>query len=376
MEQFCHDKNIKIAIVGAGPAGIYCALHILRGLSDVSFGKYTLDIFDKSQALRTILPTGGFRCNITNAIDDIKEFASNYPRGEKFLYSIFSRHFNNDSVDFFNSIGIKTYIQEDKRIFPVSNSSKEVKDKMLNALKKYKNARLIHKEIKSDNDLSSYDIKIIACGSKGTEKLIESFKQPYKSFKKSLCELKVADFKYPKGVSVKSLDGDFIFTEDGISGPLAFKISSLNVDVDFPYLICLHLFKVEKLFELIKENPKKSIGNLVSKLIPNSLAHSIVDDFDKKAAEVSRKKIESYSILNLNIISKSNKGEIVNAGGIELNSIDKNCKSKIVDNLWFCGEVLDIDGFCGGFNLQNCWSGAYVVANDVIRAIIEQYSWR
>lgn len=371
MERFYLDNPLKIAIVGAGPSGIYCALQILFGFEKFNFSNYSITIFDKSQVLRTILPTGGTRCNITNSIADIKEFASNYPRGEKFLYSLFFRHFTFETLEFFKSIGIETYIQDDGRIFPISNSAKDVKDKMLSALREFKNVKLIHKNITSKDELKNFDKIIIAAGSRGSLDLIKSFNQPYKPFKSALCALCVRDFNYPKGVSVKSLDGEFIFTNDGISGPLAFKISSLNVDKDFPYNISIRLFEVEKLLELINQNPKKSIGNLVSALIPKSLAHVIVDEFDKKAAEVSKRKIEGYSVLNLEIISKSNQGEIVNAGGIELNSIDKNCKSKINDNLWFCGEILNIDGFCGGFNLQNCWSSAFVVANDVIHSIIK-----
>ena len=137
-------------------------------------------------------------------------------------------------------------------------------------------------------------------------------------------------------------------------------------------MVEIPLFEVNNLIDLISKNTKKSIGNIISMLIPKSLACVIVDDFDKKAAEIPRKKLEQYSCLSLKIIDRANQGEIVHAGGVDLNSIDKNCKSKITDNLWFCGEILDIDGFCGGFNLQNCWSSAYVVANDVIRSIIEK----
>ncbi|MBR5304083.1 MAG: aminoacetone oxidase family FAD-binding enzyme [Candidatus Gastranaerophilales bacterium] len=372
MEQFCQDKITKIAIVGAGPSGIYCALQILFGFKEQNFSNFKLLIFDKAQALRTILPTGGGRCNLTNSITDIKEFSKNYPRGEKFLYSLFSRHFNFDTLEFFETIDIKTYTQEDGRIFPKSNSAKDVKDKMLSALRKFKNVELVNKNIVSKDELKSFDRIIICAGSKGTSELIESFNQPMKPFKRALCALKIKDFKYPKGVSVKSLDGDFIFTSDGISGPLAFKISSLNVDKNFPYNVSIKLFDVQQLFELIDHNSKKSIGNLISTLIPKSLAQVIVDDFDKKAAEVSKRNIEKYSVLNLEIIDNANQGEIVHSGGVELNSVDKNCKSKIVDNLWFCGEILDIDGLCGGFNLQNCWSSAYVVAKDVIYSIINK----
>ncbi len=372
MEQFFQDNPCKIAIVGAGPAGIYCALNILFEFKNIGFTNFNISIFDKSQALRTILPTGGGRCNITNSNTDIKEFASNYPRGEKFLYSLFSRHFNSDALEFFKLIGIKTYTQVDNRVFPISDSAKDVKDKMLSALKSFKNVKLINKEIKSGKDLEGFDRCIISCGSKGVEELIESFNQPLIPFRRALCGFIVKDFKYPKGVSVKSLEGDFIFTDNGISGPLPFKVSSIDVDKKYPYNLKIKLFDENKLFELIEKNSKKSIGNLVSELIPKSLAKVIVEDFDKKSAEVSKKKILEYSILNLEILSTSKQGEIVNAGGVDLSFVDKNCKSKINDNLWFCGEVLDIDGFCGGFNLQNCWSSGYVVAKDVVCSIIKK----
>lgn len=370
MEQFCQDK-INVGIVGAGPAGIFCALNLAIEFKKYNFSNYSISIFDKSQALRTILPTGGGRCNLTNATYDIKEFASNFPRGEKFLYSIFSRYFIFETLDLFSSIGVDTYIQEDNRIFPTTNSSKDVKGKMLNALSKFKNIKLIHQEIKSADELKGFNKIIVAAGSRNTTRLIQSFSQPMIPFKRALCALKVDNFRYPKGVSVKSLDGDFIFTEDGISGPLAFKISSINVQKDFPYEIKLKLFNVDELLDLISKNTKKSIGNIISMLIPKSLALVVVDEFDKKAAEVSKKKLEEYSVLSLTIADRCAQGEIVHAGGVDLKYIDKNCKSKVCDNLWFCGEILNIDGFCGGFNLQNCWSSAGVVAKDVIRSIIE-----
>ena len=339
-----------------------------------------MDIFDKSQALRTILPTGNQRCNLTNATDDIEDFIKNYPRGKKFLYSIFSRHFNYDSIEFFNKLGIATYIQKDKRIFPKSNSSKEVKDKMFEGLKKYKNYHLIHKKINSKDELKNYDRIIISTGSRNCENLIRSFNQPLIPFKKSLCALVVKDFIYPKGVKLKALnyeqdyghESEFIFTDKGISGPLAFKISSIKSRDDFPYSIEIELFKIEKIKDLIKQNPKKSITTIVSMLIPKTIAKIITDNSTISASNVSDDELKKYSKLNLTIISSSDTGEIVNSGGVDLKYLDKNCKSKINDNLWFCGEVLDIDGFCGGFNLQNCWSTGFVVAKDVVSSIIEK----
>lgn len=371
MEQFCRD-DVKIAIVGAGPSGVYCALNLAFEFQKYKFSNYSITIFDKSQALRTILPTGGGRCNLSNAIYDIKEFASNYPRGEKFLYSIFSRYFIEDTLEFFSSIEIKTYVQDDNRIFPCSNSAKDMKDKMLSALFKFKNIKLVNKEITDKFQLSDFDYIVISSGSKNSAQLLKSLNQPYLPFKRALCAMVVDDFKYPKGVSVKSLDGDFIFTDNGISGPLAFKLSSVNVDREFPYEIKINLFKEDELFDLIEKNPKKSIGNILSMLIPKSLAAALVEDFNKKAAEISKNNLKNLTYLALKIISFANQGEIVHKGGVDLNSIDKNCKSKLYNNLWFCGEVLNIDGFCGGFNLQNCWSSAYIVAKDVVGSIIKK----
>lgn len=365
-------KN-NIAIVGGGPSGIFCALQLIKLLNEAKISDYSITIFDKSQILRTILPTGNGRCNLTNAISDVDEFISNYPRGKKFLYSVFSKHFNYDSIEFFNSIGVETYVQDDLRVFPKSNSASSVKNKMLDCLKTSKNVKLKNLEITEISQLKDYDFIVFATGSKVSLSLLKSTKVNIIPFKKALCGLKVLNQKenniYPKGVSVKSLDGDFIFTDFGVSGPLIFKISSLSIDKKFPYVISIRLFEVEKLADLIKENPKKSIGNLVSKFIPRSLAKVIVDDFDKNCAEISKEKIEKYSILNLTIVDTASDGEIVRAGGADLDDLTPNCKLKSAENIWFCGEVLNIDGFCGGFNLQNCWSSAYVTAFDIYKHI-------
>lgn len=369
MEQSCQNK---IAIVGGGPAGIYCALNILKKFKDNDFNNFCIHVFDKSKILNTVLPTGGTRCNITNGIEDIKEFASNYPRGEKFLYSVFSKHFSFDTLDFFNSLGIKTYKDENNRFYPISNSSKEVRDKMLSELTKYKNIKIINKEILSKNDIKNYNYVIISAGSRNTEKLIKSFNHTLHPFKKALVALRIDNMIYPEGVTVKSLDGDFIFTKNGISGPLAFKISSDNVNKQFPYEIKVKLFDINELFNLIKENPKKSIGTIVSMLLPKSFTKTLIKNFDKKASEISKKDLEELSTLKLTVIGTENKGEIVNSGGVDLPEVTNNCKSKIENNLWFCGEILDIDGYCGGFNLQNCWSTGYVVANDVVKTILNK----
>ena len=157
----------KIAIIGAGPAGCMTACHL-----DKSF---EITIFDKSSPLKTLLPTGGGRCNLAHAEYDFKELAKNYPRGEKFLYSLFSNFSTQDTLDYFEKIGIKTYTQDNNRIFPISNSSHDVREKILDQLHHCKfqkeeviNIKKINNgfEIKTNKASYLFDIVIISIGGK------------------------------------------------------------------------------------------------------------------------------------------------------------------------------------------------------------------
>lgn len=346
----------KVAIIGSGPSGVYCAINLEQAKN------LQIDIFEKSMPLKTILPTGGTRCNITHWANDVKEFAKNYPRGEKFLYSIFHKHFVQESLETFSKIGIKTYMQEDERYFPKSNSSKDVREKMLKALKR---TRIIKRKINSIKELNDYDFIVLACGTKGVEELLLSTEHKIIPLKSALCGLKLdlGSPKYPQGVVLNTKEGEILFTKEGVSGPLIYKISSINAYKNFPYDITVDLLDTKKLENELKNNPKKSFGNIVSLFIPKSLAQVILNqNFDKKCANVSKSEIENLKTITFRVISTDNKGEIVHAGGICLDEVTNFCQSKLNPKLFFCGEVLDIDGFCGGYNLQNCWSSAYCVA--------------
>lgn len=355
----------KIAIVGAGPSGVYCALCLL------SFGIKNIEIFEKKSPLSTLLPTGGGRCNLTHRGDNIKEFAKNYPRGEKFLYSIFSKHFVSDTLEFFSKIGIETYVQEDERYFPKSNSSSDMRKKMLSALCTIK---IKKQNITSKDELKEYDFIVISTGSKDRYRLAQDFGHSIIEPKPSLCGLKLSQNspKYPQGVVLKTKDGDVLFTKDGISGPLVYTISSLRAREKFPYKITLPLINEDKLTQQIKNNPKKSFGNMVCEFIPKSLAHVILQNYDKQCANVSKKEIEELKTITFEVVSTDNKGEIVTSGGVNLKEIDKYCRSKLEPRVFFCGEVMDIDGFCGGYNLQNCWSSAYCAAEKISEIILRK----
>ena len=161
------------------------------------------------------------------------------------------------------------------------------------------------------------------------------------------------------GIITKVIDENFI------------NVRLYNTDIESSptYISAVRLLHIGTSKLKIKVTP--AIGDTVLLLANRDFIEVLENNHDKKAAEVSKKKLEEYSNLSLTITDRCTQGEIVHAGGVDLKYIDKNCKSKVCDNLWFCGEILNIDGFCGGFNLQNCWSSAGVVAKDVIRSIIE-----
>lgn len=345
---------VKIAVIGGGPSGIFCALKLLEFLRD----RADITVFEKSKPLQTLLPTGNGRCNLSYLEYDYKELASNFPRGEKFLYSVFSRYGIGDTLDDFEKIGVKTYVQEDLRIFPEENKASFVRKKLLEALNG--KIKFVNTEIK--NFPQGFDAVILATGLKSGALLPQSIGHKIIPLKSSLCGLKIKEkeFLTLEGVSFNGV----VFTKDGVSGPFIYKLSSINAYKEFPYEIKIPLLDTKELFKKTGENPKKLFKNVVSEFIPKSLADLIVKS-DKQCANTSKKEIEELSFLTLTAEDIDGRGEIVHAGGVSLDEVDRNLKSKIKENLWIIGEVLDTDGFTGGFNLQNCWSTAAIAAKDI-----------
>lgn len=366
MEQ---ELKSKIIIVGGGPAGCICAYF----LQD----KFDVTIIEKGKILRTILPTGGGRCNLAHAEYDNKELASNYPRGEKFLYSVFSKFGTADTVDFFESIGVKTYIQDDMRIFPISNSSSEVREKILNSLKKVKFLKeevlRINQGFSVVTNMGAYkaDYVIIAIGGHASYDMIKMLGHKIIEPKPALVGLRtVEDFSSLSGVSVN----DVLFTHKGISGPAVYKISSLKARDKYPYKLTFDFIGDIDLQIELNSNPHKSIKNLLGEHVPKSFAEYCLENEginpEKKCHDIDGKTrdkiLEKLHHFEVTIVGPSPDSEVVTSGGVDLNQINsKTLESKIIPHIYFCGEVMDIDGFCGGFNLQNCWSTGFVVAQSL-----------
>ena len=377
-------QESKIAIVGGGPAGCTCA-YFLQNCFDVI-------VFDTNSLLFTILKTGGGRCNFSYNENDFRELAKNYPRGEKFLYSVFSKFCPSDTVSLFNELGIETYVQKDGRMFPKSDSAKEVRDKFLRGLNKINHVKEKIIEIeKTDNgfvlktEFSKYyfDKVIFATGGHSGFEILEKLGVPHVSPKPSLVGYVTEEnFENLAGISLQNIYsedikefGDIIFTHKGISGPLIYKISSVKALDEFPLKLSFDLLKNDfsDIQNLLDKNSQKLVKSLLSDFLPKHFSDYMVNKLniqDKKCHEINRIKREEISNFvhkfKVKAVLTVKDGETVTAGGVDLDYVNpKNMESKIIPNLYFCGEVLNIDGFCGGFNLQNCWSTAFVLSKSL-----------
>ena len=399
-ESKTHKKTgANIAIIGAGASGCICAYLLQKEGIDVT-------LFDKGTPLRTLLPTGGGRCNLAHAEYDFKDLAKNYPRGEKFLYSVFSKFSTYDTLALFDELGVETYTQEDERIFPTSNSAKDVREKILNNLK---NIQIQKEEVieveRIDEGLKILTSKhpspplqqgargartceylfshiIIAIGGHSNFDFLKNFDIKIIPPRPSLVGLNTKEkSKEVSGIVVKNancngLTDDLLFTHFGISGPLAYKISSIKARDNFPYKLNLDLYPQEiNLQELLNTNPHKDVKNILSKFIPHGLIKYLIGDIaDIKAHKIDGKTrdfiLSRLHNLELTVIGTNKGEETVTAGGIDLAEINpKTMELKKYPKIYCIGEALDIDGFCGGYNLQNAWSTAFVAKEGIIGSI-------
>lgn len=396
----------KICIVGGGPAGVMAAIIASENPDNQIY------IFDKGIILNTILPTGGGRCNLAHAEYNFKELAKFYPRGEKFLYSIFSRFSTAETLDFFDGIGIKTYTQNDNRIFPVSDSAKDVKHALLKRLEKTNIKKVFEKVVdvqknelgfvvKTDKNTHNFDKVVIATGGRGNgQNLAKNLGHNIIDLKPALSSLitKENDFSEISGIGlkniyaeiffenkkIKDLMGDMLFTHTGISGPVVYKISSYCAYLSYcknnPLKIVFNLVGAnynefdDILLNSLKVNAQKDVVNVLSEFVPKNLALAVLKKNkinsqikSGQLSKIDRKTItQALTGLTFNAVGITKGEEIVTAGGVDLKEINsKTMESKILEGLYFCGEVIDIDGLTGGFNLQNCWSTGYVVGNSL-----------
>src|SRR5574344_892597 len=288
-QKFMKHKT-NIAIVGAGPAGCMCAYEAQK--------KFQVTIFEANEPLKSLLYTGGGRCNFAYAEFNFKELAKYYPRGEKFLLSVFSKFDANDSISFMENIGLKVYSQDDRRMFPKSNSAKDVREHILDSIIDCEIKKEMVKSIKFQNNSFlinnkyKFDNVVIAIGGHAGFSLAKSLGHNIIEPKPSLLGLITKDnYTNLQGVTIHdikakikldgvnlpkiktNLQGDLLFTHNGISGPLAYMISSICARYDYnstnPIIVKLKLLDDDVNFQqILNNNRKKQKKNIVSAFVP------------------------------------------------------------------------------------------------------------
>lgn len=176
-------------------------------------------------------------------------------------------------------------------------------------------------------------------------------------------------------VDKKTFIGDMMFTHQGVTGPVIYTISSVFARKEFPYEITFKFADLSDMPQYFMEKSQMEVCNQLKPYVPKSLTKYILTSLGK-APDVTgtllgrtsqQKVIEKLANFKLHINGKMPKGEVVTCGGVDLKEVNaKTLESKKYSGLYFCGEVLDIDGFCGGFNLQNCWSTGYIVSQAIL----------
>ena len=395
----------KVIIIGGGAAGFFTAINAKEMNPELD-----ITILEKGkEVLQKVKISGGGRCNVTHACFEPKELVQFYPRGEKELLGPFHQFMTGDTFEWFENNGIPLKIEKDNRVFPESNSSQTIVDCFLNKTKRLGISVLKNHGVttiqKQDNSWLVItkeqqfvcDAVVMAAGSsKKVWELSKALRHSIISPVPSLFTFNIKDnrIKDLLGISVSNAtvqlvdtnleaSGPLLITHWGMSGPAILKLSAFGARVlaekNYEYQVQVDWLSrpthkiVNVLLNLKKKHSKKQvIVRSPFEEIPKRLWERFVLATTIKTtfnwADVSHDQIDALANqLTKSIFTAKGKStfkeEFVTAGGVDLREINfKNFESKLQNNLFFVGEVLNIDAVTGGFNFQNAWTGGWLCA--------------
>ena len=398
------NKNYDILIVGGGAAGFFSAINTAQKNPELIIGI----LERKSNVLSKVRISGGGRCNLTHAEFKPKPLSSNYPRGQKELLGPFHAFMTGDTMKWFEDRGVRLKIEEDGRVFPESNSAQTIIDCFTSEADKcnidillnhsVQDIRVSNKrwELATTKGTFSAEKILIATGSSPKIwTLLEELGHQVVTAVPSLFTFSISDprLKSIPGVVAKHVElavndstltssGPLLITHSGISAPSVLKLSAYaaielskrnyNFDLTINFIAQDFTTCFRKLGHNKIESPKKLVRKSALFGLPKRLWEQLVigADFptDITWAEANQKQLQKLAIQLTSAVFKVTgkstfKEEFVTAGGVALKEINfKTFESKIHKNLFFAGEVLNIDAVTGGFNFQNAWTGAFIAA--------------
>lgn len=403
---------LRVVVIGGGAAGFFAAVNVAEINPDAE-----VIILEKSnKLLAKVLVSGGGRCNVTHACFDNGLLVKNYPRGEKELRGAFNRFTTEDTIAWFKQHGVILKTEDDGRMFPVTDNSETIANCLLQAAHnlniKIKTGVAVKEiniqtdktfSLKTDTDYNPQcDKLIIASGGNPKNEnynwlsrvghsivtpvpSLFTFNIPNNEITK-LMGISVPHAKIKVANTKLETEGPLLITHWGLSGPAILKASAWgarilhDLNYDFTALVnWLPAYKEEGLRETLIEyknnNPSKNVGGNSPIDIPKRLweffLHKATIIETNRWADINKKQINTLVNILLNdayqVKGKTTfKEEFVTCGGINLKEVDfSTMQSKLIPNLYFAGEVLDIDGVTGGFNFQNAWTTGWIAANGV-----------
>ncbi|GAA3617064.1 NAD(P)/FAD-dependent oxidoreductase [Flavivirga amylovorans] len=401
-------KTYDVIIVGGGAAGFFAAINIAEQNPSLKVA-----ILERGKdGLQKVKISGGGRCNVTHAEFIPSELVQNYPRGEKELLGPFHRFMTGDTMEWFEKRGVPLKIEDDGRMFPESNSSQTIIDCFLKEAQKNGVEVLYNhsvKSIKKKQDLWELETieggfaskkVLIATGSNPKiwsllENLGHSISQPVPSlFTFDIRDPRIKDIPgvVAQNVTVKVIDshleseGPLLITHVGMSAPAILKLSAFGAlelaKRDYKFQIKINFIKQDfkdclvDLKELKQELAKKTVIKFTQYELPKRLWQQLVLASDISMtttwADINKQQLEALALqlteAMFKVTGKSTfKEEFVTAGGINLKEVNfKTFESKLCEDLYFAGEILNIDAITGGFNFQNAWTGAYIAAKSIV----------
>ena len=393
----------EIAIIGGGAAGYFTAANLGREL-----GKQTVLFEQASLPLQKVRVSGGGRCNVTHACFDPQELVEFYPRGKKELLSVFHKFQPGDTMEWFESRKVPLKIEDDNRIFPISNSSLSIIECLLNEVEKNQVETKFGETVlgiqKKENSFliqtksNSYEFEKVIFTPGSSVKSMDLMKnlghtmvKPVPSLftfnikDERLKDLMGISFEWAE-ISIPQLklesEGPMLITHWGLSGPGILRLSAwgaleLNkLNYEFQIQINFIQKELEECMDFLNEfkieNAKKSVYKINPFSFPKRFWHRILEIHkipqDLTFSHLNKNQIQLISKELTegiyNVKGKSTfKDEFVTAGGVDLKEVNfKTMESKVIPNLFIAGEILNIDAITGGFNFQACWSEAFLIS--------------